>query len=151
MTRKNIVNVLALLFIPFVLLFTINDEYTGSARRRRERHDQQIYLQPIRRTPRTRNLRRFLGGEKSPIPNTRGIRNDVVTALKKSKSLRCDGPADALPMNIIGKTGSVHAPVGPRWSIPIGEESPRITVSERTSSWTCVNSRMRARYFWQHR
>ena len=41
-------------------------------------------------------------GEGSKIPNTRGIRNDVVEALKKIKCRYCVGRAVALPMNIIG-------------------------------------------------
>ena len=40
-------------------------------------------------------------GEDSPIPNTDGIRNDVLEALK-FRCRFCVGPEDALQMNIIG-------------------------------------------------
>ena len=45
-------------------------------------------------------------GEDSDIPNTRGIRNDVVEALKKS--------GIALPMNTTGWTASGRRTSGPR-------------------------------------
>ena len=45
-------------------------------------------------------------GEDSSIPNTRGIRNDVVAALKKIKVPVLRWPGDALPTSIIGKTAS---------------------------------------------
>ena len=54
-------------------------------------------------------------GENSSIPNTRGIRNDVVGALKKIHVPAIRWPGDALPMNITGRTGSVRAPTVRRW------------------------------------
>src|SRR5436189_6290575 len=47
-------------------------------------------------------------GPDSKIPNTRGIRNDVVAALKALKVRTCAGPAGALPMNITGAKGSAR-------------------------------------------
>jgi len=48
-------------------------------------------------------------GADSPIPNTRGIRNDVVAALKAIKVRISAGLAVALRMNTIGETESVSA------------------------------------------
>ena len=48
-------------------------------------------------------------GTDSPIPNTRGIRNDVVGALKAIKVRISAGLAVALRMNTIGKTESGRA------------------------------------------
>ena len=49
-------------------------------------------------------------GEDSPIPNTRGIRNDVVAALKAAQDARCcAGRAAASPTSITGRTASARA------------------------------------------
>jgi alpha-N-arabinofuranosidase len=40
------------------------------------------HFRPVRRASRHRHLRRRLGGEDSDIPNLRGIRTDVVSALR---------------------------------------------------------------------
>jgi alpha-L-arabinofuranosidase len=47
-------------------------------------------------------------GPDSPIPNTRGIRNDVVAALKALKVPRCAGPAAASPTSTTGGTASAR-------------------------------------------
>jgi alpha-L-arabinofuranosidase len=47
-------------------------------------------------------------GEGSGIPNTRGIRNDVVEALKRTNIPNLRWPGGALPTNTTGWTGSDH-------------------------------------------
>ena len=42
-------------------------------------------------------------GENSEIPNTNGMRNDVVAALREIKLPFFDGQGDALQMNTIGR------------------------------------------------
>ena len=50
-------------------------------------------------------------GEDSPIPNTRGYRNDVLAALEEARRCRCcAGPAAASPTNITGAMASAIAP-----------------------------------------
>ena len=72
-------------------------------------------LRPVRRASGPLHLRRHLGREDSAIPNTRGIRNDVVAALKKSTCAgRCAGRAAALPTSITGRTASARARSGRR-------------------------------------
>jgi alpha-L-arabinofuranosidase len=53
-------------------------------------------------------------GPDSPIPNTRGIRNDVVSALGNSKSPTSAGRAAASPTSITGARGSARATSAPR-------------------------------------
>ena len=54
-------------------------------------------------------------GEDSPIPNTRGIRNDVVAALQAARSSRsCAGPAAASPTSTTGGTASARASKRPK-------------------------------------
>lgn len=48
-------------------------------------------------------------GEDSPIPNTKGIRNDVVEALKEIKIPVLRWPGAVLPTSITGRTASVRA------------------------------------------
>jgi alpha-N-arabinofuranosidase len=55
------------------------------------------------------HLRRLLGGENSPIPNERGIRLDVVEALRRAHVPNLRGPADASPTSTTGATASVRA------------------------------------------
>lgn len=43
-------------------------------------------------------------GEESPIPNTKGIRNDVLEALRAIRIPVLRWPGDALQMNITGRT-----------------------------------------------
>lgn len=45
-------------------------------------------------------------GEDSPIPNTKGIRNDVLEALKRIKVPVLRWPGAALPTNTTGRTAS---------------------------------------------
>lgn len=45
-------------------------------------------------------------GENSPIPNTDGIRNDIIEALRNIKAPVSAGPAAALQKNITGRTVS---------------------------------------------
>lgn len=52
-------------------------------------------------------------GPDSAIPNTRGIRNDVVAALRELKVPNVRWPAAALPANITGTTGLVRATSDP--------------------------------------
>lgn len=47
-------------------------------------------------------------GEDSPIPNVKGMRTDVVEALKEMKVPVLRWPGAVLPMNITGKTESVQ-------------------------------------------
>lgn len=47
-------------------------------------------------------------GEDSPIPNTKGIRNDVVEALKEISIPVLRWPGDVLQMSITGRTASVR-------------------------------------------
>ncbi len=81
-------------------------------------------------------------GEDSPIPNTRGLRNDVVAALKErpSKSctyLSCVGPAAASPMNIIGVMVLAHAISVRDDLMPVGV-ALILTRSAHMNSWTCA-------------
>ena len=52
-------------------------------------------------------------GEDSPIPNTRGIRNDVVAALKALKVPVLRWPGGCFPTSIIGRMASGRATNGP--------------------------------------
>ena len=47
-------------------------------------------------------------GEDSPIPNVKGMRTDVVEALKEMKVPGSAGRGAVLPMNITGKMESVQ-------------------------------------------
>ena len=49
-------------------------------------------------------------GEDSRIPNTRGIRNDVVEALRRIRCRCCAGRAAASPTITTGAMGSGRAP-----------------------------------------
>ncbi len=51
-------------------------------------------------------------GEDSEIPNVRGIRTDVVDALRKIKVPSCAGPAAVSPTSITGWTASARANSG---------------------------------------
>ena len=59
-------------------------------------------------------------GPDSPIPNTRGIRNDVVQALRRSRSRCSAGRAGASPTSTTGRTASARARSGPPWSTRTG-------------------------------
>lgn len=47
-------------------------------------------------------------GEDSPIPNTKGFRNDILAALKKVNIPVLRWPGAVLPMSIIGRMASVQ-------------------------------------------
>ena len=74
-------------------------------------------------------------GPDSPIPNTRGIRNDVVAALKALKVPNVRWPGGCFADDYHWRKG-----IGPgarrRRSIPTGAASSSRTPSARTSSWT---------------
>lgn len=53
-------------------------------------------------------------GENSPIPNTDGIRNDIIEAFRNIKAPVSAGLAAALRKNITGRTVSVKKPCAER-------------------------------------
>ena len=57
-------------------------------------------------------------GEDSDIPNTNGMRNDVVCV--RLRFLYCAGRVDAMRMNIIGKMALARRSPDGRWSIQAG-------------------------------
>lgn len=59
-------------------------------------------------------------GEDSDIPNTNGMRNDVVEALREIKIPVRAGRVDAMRMNIIGKMALARRSPDGRWSIQAG-------------------------------
>ena len=76
-------------------------------------------------------------GEKSPIPNTRGYRNDVIAALKKLQVPVVRWPGGCFADEYHWRDG-----IGDRAKRPVesqhasGAASPRPTRSARTSSWS---------------
>lgn len=54
-------------------------------------------------------------GEDSTIPNVKGMRTDVVEALKKSAYRCCAGPVDALPTSITGRMASAPRRSASAW------------------------------------
>ncbi len=62
----------------------------------------------------------YVGEGNTAVPNTRGIRTDVVEALRKLKIPNLRWPGASLPIRIIGRMESVRKPGGPPWSIAGG-------------------------------
>lgn len=54
-------------------------------------------------------------GEDSPIPNTKGIRNDVLEALKNIKVPALRWPGAASPTNTTGRTASAREKAANGW------------------------------------
>ncbi len=75
-------------------------------------------------------------GEDSPIPNTRGIRNDVVAALKAIRIPVLRWPGGCFADEYHWKDGIGPRESAPRSSTPTGAEWWRTITSARTSSWT---------------
>ena len=73
-------------------------------------------------------------GEYSSISNTRGIRNDVVAALKKINPQCLDGRGVVLLMTTTGATVSARRARGGRRPTSIGVESSNPIISEPMSS-----------------
>ena len=59
-------------------------------------------------------------GEDSPIPNTDGIRKDVVEALRASQIPSCAGPAAASPTSTTGRTASARGSSADDGQHPLG-------------------------------
>jgi len=81
----------------------------------------------------------FWVGKDSPIPNTDGIRDDVVEALKKVKIPVLRWPGDVLPMNITGWTALALMRSAPKPLIPTGVEWWRTTTLGPMSFSGCAN------------
>ena len=75
-------------------------------------------------------------GPDSPIPNTRGIRNDVVAALKAIHVPNVRWPGGCFADEYHWRNGIGPANRRPPRSIPTGAASSSRTPSARTSSWT---------------
>ena len=75
-------------------------------------------------------------GPDSPIPNTRGIRNDVVAALKALKVPNVRWPGGCFADDYHWRKGIGPAAARRARSIPTGAASSSRTPSARTSSWT---------------
>lgn len=82
----------------------------------------------------------FWVGEDSDIPNERGIRSDVVEALRALNIPNLRWPGGVLPTNTTGKTALDHANNAHAWSTPTGGTSKKTTTSAPTNSWTSSNS-----------
>jgi len=85
--------------------------------------------------------------EDSSIPNTRGLRNDVVAALKHLQIPAIRWPGGCFADEYHWRDGigpreqrPVRANSGQSASIPIGAASPTTTPSARTSSWIWSSS-----------
>ena len=85
--------------------------------------DQPPDLRSIRRTSRARHLRRHMGRPGFEIPNTRGIRNDVVAALKAIKVPNVRWPGGCFADEYHWRNGIGAARSAPRRSIPTGAAS----------------------------
>ena len=89
------------------------------ARRPARAGRQQEHLRPLRRAPRPLHLRRHLGRPSSPIPNTRGIRNDVVAALKELNIPVLRWPGGCFADEYHWRDG-----IGPREKRPADDQHP---------------------------
>ena len=78
-------------------------------------------------------------GEDSNIPNTRGIRNDIIAALKKLNIPVLRWPGGCFADEYHWRDGIGPRDKRPSGSIPGGATSSRRTPLARTSSWTCAN------------